>query len=120
MEELEQLYDRQKQELELIKLPHDYFFEIGYIFLKKAPNDLTSNMKVRARLEDLENIRAEKLKKLFSPTPSEKEENENLLGPLRIKNITGYEVNLRRGILSKMMEDYHRIVPYNKPVEERF
>lgn len=57
VEQLEALCEKQKSEPELIKLPHDEMFEIGYIFLNKAPNDLTSHMKVRSRLEDLENIR---------------------------------------------------------------
>jgi hypothetical protein len=43
-----------------------------------------------------------------------------VLGPLRIKNITSYEINLRRGSLTKMMEDYHKIVPFKKRQEEHY
>lgn len=43
-----------------------------------------------------------------------------VLGPLRIKNITPYEVNVRRGTQTKIMEDYHKILPYRKRQEEHY
>ena len=47
----------------MIALPHEYFFEISYLFIKKACDDLQQLSKIKCKLEDLENMRAEKIKK---------------------------------------------------------
>ena len=60
--------------------------------MSKAPQNITKISLVRGLIEGLENIRREKIRKLF-------EQNR---GSIRLKNLTTYEANRLREPLSKL------------------
>lgn len=75
-----------------MNLQNDEFFEISYIFLSRAQDNITKVHHTRALIEGIENMRREKVRKLF----------EESKGSIMLKNLTTYESNRIREPLSKL------------------
>jgi hypothetical protein len=63
-----------------LPLPHEQFFEVAYICLKKASYDLNMPVKIKIAVNDLEEIRNKKIDKIL----------EDVKGQIRINNISMY------------------------------
>lgn len=79
-------------------MQNDEFFELSYIILNKASDDLESPMKIRNLIDSLKDLREDKIKKLLRF-------KEGVL----INNATTYELNKFRAANSIAMEEINRV-----------
>lgn len=97
---LREFQEREKRHPnELAYLQNDEFFEISYIFMSRAPDDVPNILKIRSLVEGLENHRREKVKRVMSQGQ----------GAVAMVNLTNFEANRMREPLSRLNQLVERI-----------
>ena len=87
LQEMYALENSKDKEKELICLQNDEFFEISYIVLNKAPDDLDNPTKIRNLIDSLKDLREDKIRKIL-----------NCKKGVLINNATTYELNKFRKV----------------------
>ena len=77
---------------ELTNLQTNEFFEISYVFLSKAADNVKNIHHIRAMVEGIENMRREKIRRLV----------EDSHGSIRLRYLTSYEANRIKEPLSRL------------------
>lgn len=107
---LQSLYNAQIAEPEgnLISLHEPQFFEIAYIILNNASDDVNNPTKIRNLIDSLKDVREKIiLKKL------------KCKGGFLISNVTTYEINKFRKAKSMVMEELANLNKIKDPYEEK-
>ncbi len=77
---------------DLTNLQNEEFFEISYIFMSRAHDDVARIVEMRGLIEGLENIRKEKIRRIF----------DEGRGTVKLVNLTTFEANRLREPLSRL------------------
>ncbi|KAH7463838.1 hypothetical protein PRIC1_006458 [Phytophthora ramorum] len=108
--------EREKNSEVFEELPFHYL-EVASLLLKNAPEDLDQGEHVRSLLEDLQNVRQDKIRKGLSKIADDVQGGETAFA-IQMNNISALEINSVREFMIGSMDQFYRLSQLTEGAED--